>query len=382
MSDENRDSTTGQYTPAEPAFGREGVEREAGYVPFKEETAADDGELSVAEAAEQLGEQCGTAEVNVRTYSAIDDLPENVTLTAEQASKMLTDERAAAENAAAEAEAEKIRNEVDELRGVKPEAEAKAAEPEPQPVKEGELDPEIERALTNPKIQAVLSAQTAEYEAARQQHLEAANGAVAVAQAAFMSQFPEFAHIPAENLGAAIQAMQQQDPARAAQIAATIQRTAHIFEQQKAANQQEEHAKQTKFAEYVKVENTKFDTLVKGESPEFMKAVPALIQEALAEYGVDAGEFAKLLGGSDALLRSAAAQRLLVDAAKYRQIAKAPKAIATRALPPVQKPGARQPSVSSNEVTIQSLERQFDRATTTEQQLRLAARISGLKRTG
>ena len=356
MSDENRDSTTGQFAPAEPAFGKEGVEREAGYVPFKED-AADDGELTVAEAAEKLTEVQGTPEGSIKTYSALDGLPENVTLTPEQAGKLLADDRAAENDADEAVELERVRNEADELRRAKPEAKAEA-EPETQPVKEGELDPEIERALSNPKIQAALSQHVAETESVRQQYAHNIEAATQIAQATFMSQFPEFAHIPAENLGAAIQAMQQQDPARAAQIAAVIQRTLPIFEQQKAMHQYEAQEKQAKFSEYVKTENAKFDALVKSETPETMKAIPAAIKDALTEYGVDLGEFGRLLASSE-LVNHSAVQRLLVDAGKYRLITQAPKAVAAKNLPSVQRPGVSRSASERGSEDLRALTQKF-----------------------
>src|ERR1700738_1921942 len=107
MSDENRNEA-GQFaeTP-EPAFGREGVEREAGYLPYKEEPAADSEELTVAEAAEQLAAQSGP-ESEIRTYSAIDDLPDNVSLTPEQGAKLLSDSWDAEAKTAEQAEAEAL----------------------------------------------------------------------------------------------------------------------------------------------------------------------------------------------------------------------------------------------------------------------------------
>src|SRR5690242_10451775 len=99
MSDDNRDEVTGQFTPAEPAFGRDGIERDAGYVPYKDEASAEEPEtLTVAEATELLTES-RTPESEIRTYSAIDDLPENVTLTIEQAAEFKSKEDAAERDA-------------------------------------------------------------------------------------------------------------------------------------------------------------------------------------------------------------------------------------------------------------------------------------------
>src|SRR4051812_19446095 len=117
MSDE-RNSDTGEFTPAaEPLYGLEGIERDAGYVPYKEEAAAEEPEaaLTIAEAAQELTES-RTAEGDVRTYtgfSELDDLPDNVTLTIDQAAKITTKEAAAEEAAAEEKRLEQVRQETD-----------------------------------------------------------------------------------------------------------------------------------------------------------------------------------------------------------------------------------------------------------------------------
>src|SRR5690242_15395539 len=103
MSDENnRDLATGQFKSAEPAFGLEGIERDAGYVPYKEETSTEE-PVTVEEAAQSLTES-RTPESEIRTYSAIDDLPENVTLTIEQAAELKSREDAAKAEAGKDAE--------------------------------------------------------------------------------------------------------------------------------------------------------------------------------------------------------------------------------------------------------------------------------------
>ncbi|SHM40962.1 hypothetical protein [Bradyrhizobium lablabi] len=353
MSEENRDSSTGQFTSAEPPYGLASIEQEAGYVHLPEEPKEEAEGLTVDEAAERYNSR--TAEADVKTYTPL-DLPDNVALTVEQAAKLRADRDAKDAKANEEAEDAKFRDEVDELRGNKAEEkEAVVKEADSAPVKEGDLDPEIEKALSNPKIQAALSQHVAETEAVRQQYTAAVDGAAEIAIAAFCGQFPEFQHIPAENMGAAIQAMQQQDPARAAQVAAHIQRTLGLFEQRSALHKQAEADKQARFHDYAKTEDAKFNALVKGEPAETMKAVPKLIKEALEEYGVDPAEFGRL-GMQSEFLRSAAAQRLLVDAAKYRAMKNAPKAAAIRPdIPKVVKPGVTRPNGARANEAISAL---------------------------
>src|SRR3984893_3857678 len=99
---ENRDEATGQFA-AEPEqlFGQAAIERDAGYVPLPEDPTGDNtDELSVKDAASQLAEQRHTAESEIKTYSALDGLDENVTMTIEQGAKALNDARQADESQA------------------------------------------------------------------------------------------------------------------------------------------------------------------------------------------------------------------------------------------------------------------------------------------
>src|SRR3954471_21173802 len=157
MSDENRDPETGQFATAEFATGREALELEAGYTPLKEPES--EPELTVEEAAAELLAQ-DTPESEIKTYSAISEMLEetNASLTIEQAAELLSKEKNA------DAEAARVADDkaaADELQGISPEAKADEVKPEPeveaQPVRDGELDPEIEKALSNPKVQAALA---------------------------------------------------------------------------------------------------------------------------------------------------------------------------------------------------------------------------------
>jgi hypothetical protein len=79
------------------------------------------------------------------------------------------------------------------------------------------------------------------------------------------------------------------------------------------------------------------------ETPERMKEITQNVVELAREYGVSGEELAAAWQ-SQPVLRSAAFQRIMVDAAKYRM---AQKQIvnkgAARPVPPVQRPGVSQP---------------------------------------
>jgi len=80
------------------------------------------------------------------------------------------------------------------------------------------------------------------------------------------------------------------------------------------------------------------------------------------------------------ILSNAAIQKLIADGLKYRDMLKAPKAVATKPLPPVQRPGVARGGNPSVTLQIQNLESQLSKATG-NQAIRLAADLTRLKRT-
>lgn len=387
MSDDNRSPETGQFTAAEPAYGQEGIEREAGFVPYKEEkpegAAEPEAEITVDEAAEELtARQEGTAEGSVKTYSPLDDLADNVTLTVEQAAKFRAEGNEADATAKAEAEADKLRAEIDELRGVKQEAEA----PKPEPAKDftnedGSVDYDAAVNALPPKVREAVSAHVAETETARRQHLAAVNGAAHIATATFLAQFPEFQHIPENQRVEALRAMAQQDPARVQRIAAAVESTAQLFEAQRIANAQEEQAKAQRFQEYAKTADARFNELIKDVPADTMRDVPATIIKAVEGYGGNAQAFFEKYASNE-FLRDPIVQRMMVDAARYHMVKDAPLKAVPKGVPPVQRPGTAQ-RISTSDSQIAALRSQIGReGVSQEAQLRAAAAITQLRRRG
>src|SRR5881394_600464 len=67
MSDENRDSETGQFTSEDPPlFGREGVEADAGYISLPDPSAEIEPDPMTVEALEAA--LAGTPEATIRSY--------------------------------------------------------------------------------------------------------------------------------------------------------------------------------------------------------------------------------------------------------------------------------------------------------------------------
>jgi hypothetical protein len=365
MTEERNDA--GQFTPStENATGREYLERQAGFIPYKEpEAEPSDGEeptlrdvaADLADRRRAMEAELSGPESEIKTYSPLDGLPENTSFTVDQMAKIVGDERNAREEALEAAEIEKTRKEVDELRGVKPEeAEAKTEEPA-ETTEPGDLDAEIEKALSNPKIKAAIEQHVGEVETARQQAVEAVNVATQFARASFMENFPEIMALPLPQWEGALAAMAQREPERFGKAVNSLNRVVQLQAAQQQAEQHREAEHRQKFAEYHKAENARFAELVKNETPETMRAVEKHIPAMLAEYGADPAQFLEAISSQSAFPR-AAAERIMVDAAKYRMIMEAKAPIPTRPVPQVQRPGtARSAPPSTFDTALRSHQR-------------------------
>jgi hypothetical protein len=345
---ESRDEATGQYTSAEPLYGQAGLEHDAGFEPYKEEEDGNPDELTIREATAQRIED-STPESEIRTYTGVSELDDNATLTIEQAAKIAADSREADAAQAEIDETAKLQKEVDELRGAEP-AKADKPEVEAQPVRDGELDPELEQARNNPKVRDAIQQQIGESEQARQAYLQNLDAATKIAQTSFVSQFPEFQGVPAEQHGAVLAAIQQQSPERFAQIHSAVERTAGLFAQQSAEQQRQAERERSAFQSYASTQDSVFAEMMKSETPAQMRAIEAEIPAMLKSVGVDPLEFLKA-GSESRFLRSAAAQALLVKAAKYDLMQKAPKAIPARSVPQVVRPGISARRAVSDDVS-------------------------------
>jgi hypothetical protein len=371
---EQRDEATGQFTSAEPLVGLAGIEHEAGYVPYKEEPAGEEAEaseLTVEEAADRLTAS-RTPEADIKTYSPLRDLPENVTLTIEQAAKIRTEMGEADADQADLENNEQIRKEVDELRGAEPEETAKESE-------STSPEADVEKFLAIPHVKQAVDKLTGEAETARHQHVQGLAAATQIAEASFFSQFPEFAKVTPEQRSVMFAQIAQNDPARAQAIHSHVTNLANLFDSYSAENKQVAEQQRAKFQNYAKAEDARFETLTKGESKETMRAVEKEIPVMLKSLGVDPEEFLRT-GSESRFLRSAAAQAIMVKAAKYDMLMKAPKpTAAAKALPPVQRPGissaVRNDSVTSR---LSTLEKQFKNASG-DKAIRIAAQMHGLK---
>lgn len=357
MSEERTE--TGQFDSSEPLTGRAAIEHDAGYVPMPEEESEPQKELTAREAAAKVAER-RTDESKIVTHVAGFKMPANMTMTIDQAAKVVKDGRDA-DNAQAELEeADRVRAEVDNLRGEGAEGvEKPAAKAETLTNSDGE--PDIEKVLSHPRVSAAISERVAEAETQRQ-HFETAIQEVGkIRIAALAGDFPELANLPIPQWRGALEAMAQREPARYQQAISRIQAVAQVEAVSQQLKAQKAELQQAEFKTYAAKENTRFAELTKAIPAKEMAAIEAHVPKMLAEHGADVRQFLEAVSNQSTFPR-ATAEALLVKAARYDLLMAAPKALASHPVPHVQRPGTQQiqPRVSPATSKIDALKRAFD----------------------
>lgn len=378
MSDENRDSNTGQFTPStENTSGEDHANLKAGYVPLKE--AGDDKaytELEPQEAADQIAAMRDAAthsgpESAIVTYSPMDEqIGDNTSLTNKQLTNLIADHRRSGEEQIEAAEIEATRKEVDELRGedgetpedAKPETAAQPAEPESE-------DIAIEKALKIPKLKAALLE-------INEHFTQSVNTANDFALAS-LGDYPDIMALPPEQRESALVAMAQREPERFKQFMGSLNRVAELQAAQREWQQRTEQQRQGELQEYAKAEAAKFEATIKDVPRTERAAIEQNIAEAITEYGGDLNQFLTLMRSSE--FASSTVQNLLWEVGKYRQIQKAKKSVATRHVPPVQRPGTAGPRVSHSDASVSEAKTTADRDRSNKS---LAGLIGAMRRAG
>jgi hypothetical protein len=188
---------------------------------------------------------------------------------------------------------------------------------------------------------------------------------------------PELAAIQTPQAWAALQST---DPHKAAQIATYIQNRAGMAQQLEGelaqVRQQQQEIQSAQFNRWASSEDAKFEKHAGTVSRELQ--VEALT--TLRDAGLEEREIAAAWNGAPVSLRSAAAQRLVLDATRWRLAQEKARTATTKPVPPVQRPSVRQDRVSASAADLQAISRQLDAAGTMQQQLRLAGRLVAERR--
>lgn len=170
------------------------------------------------------------------------------------------------------------------------------------------------------------------------------------------------------------------DPFRYLQWDAYQKRLSGLAVQAKEAQELRTRDESSKWATHVQEENAKFEDSV----PETERASLAKMRDNAPKFLTDNGftqsELNELAAGKSKLsIYDARIQLLIRDSMKLNEILNAPKAVAAKPVPPVQRPGAASQRGSSAQSEIQALEKQLATASGMEA-IRLGAKITNLKR--
>lgn len=355
-------------------FGQAGLEAEAGFEPMLDPRKKDEGETfdNAKEAAKAIIERRGneTTAPIVRGYhdEKGEPAPANETVTLERAAHDLAESRKAEAEAMRDEQAAQIRAEVDALRGDKPEGlDEFEAEPKPKaektdakPAKEGDIDADLAKALDHPQVKEAIKAQFDESEKVRETYSQGVELAQLFARASFMGEFPDIAALPANQWEPALAMMAQQQPERFAKFNAALNRVNVLQQSAQYEAQQKTARENAEFQSFAAQQDAEIDKLLEGESKASQKAITAEIIAGAKEAGLGDQEFLRLFA-TDRTMRSAPFQKMMVDAAKYRLQQKGAKAAASKALPPVQRPGAAQPRGNSGTERLRSLSSAFEK---------------------
>ncbi|WP_369723661.1 hypothetical protein AB8Z38_06750 [Bradyrhizobium sp. LLZ17] len=237
-------------------------------------------ELTIEDAAEKLSDS-NTPESEIVTHIAGADLPDNMSMTVEQASKSLSDARTAEDAEAERLKADQIRKEVDELRGDKPaDDQPKETKAENQPADSNDLpihdDPDIAKALSKPKFVEAIKAYDNQVQQQVTQAVEQAND---FARMSFAENFPEISNLPPQQWEGALIAMAQQEPERFKSAINSLNRVSQLQAARQQQQVQQQQREQVEFQHYAKAEDARFAELVKDEPPARLREIEAEIPE-------------------------------------------------------------------------------------------------------
>ncbi|SFJ79442.1 hypothetical protein SAMN04487925_111189 [Bradyrhizobium sp. cf659] len=201
-----------------------------------------------------------------------------------------------------------------------------------------ELDPDLEQLMQHPQVRLALEEKVGEVERARRSYADGLDAAMQIAQASFISQFPELAGLPPERLPEALAQMAHQDPAKLSRVQAIVAGSEQLRARQNEEMRRTAEASRRNFQNYAKAEDARLETLLKEETRDVRQAVAQEIMASAKASGIEPEELQRLFD-SEPLMRNATFQRMMYDAGKYRLMMKARDAVAAKPMPPVQRPG-------------------------------------------
>jgi hypothetical protein len=359
---------------AEQTYGAAGVEKEAGYEPLipKEDTGESFSNPREAAAALSKPPKDEPLKISVIDPETGEEADPSKTLTVEQAAEITGKQMAERDAAKQFADDAAFQAAIDDGRGraahayydwngrpieIPTELPADKGKPlniqseattEPpvksNPTVETEIDPEdgltpaTRDALNNPQIRQEVAQRFQEADSAREQYTNATLAAAQMGVAALMIDMPEFSNVPIDQWNAVIAVLNQSDPQRANQAVSRLQSVGAMMAQYQAHKQQTAQRQAAQFSTYAQQQDAEIEREFKDVPEAERTKLANEVRNALKDYGVK-DEDIHSLWNSNPLFRSAAAQRLMADAARYRLAKRTAMKLASKPIPPVQKPG-------------------------------------------
>jgi hypothetical protein len=201
-----------------------------------------------------------------------------------------------------------------------------------------EFDPDLDQLMQHPQVRLALEEKVGEVERARRSYVDGLDAAMQIAQASFVSQFPELAGLAPERLPEALAQIAQQDPAKLSRIQAIVASSEQLRARQHDEMRRGADASRRDFQNYAKAEDARLETLLKEETRDVRQAVAQEIRASAKASGIGPEELQRLFD-SEPLMRNATFQRMMYDAGKYRLMMKARDTVTAKPMPPVQRPG-------------------------------------------
>jgi hypothetical protein len=424
----NRDEASGNAQPEgtggeEPTYyGREGVERSQNFEPMRpahdvKQAAAE--ALDSSEVRQQLQEAQEIAppvEINyLEGGNPEKPIASNQTVSPEQAASDLSRFRENIGEQIEAAEAQQIRDAIDQLRAgdqvpegpialdlqVQPQPDAQqpqqpeAPQPEASQVPTSD-DEAVRKALADPRVlhsvQETINSYAAEAQRAQQAYAQAVQYNAQSAAANLVATFPELRGLNSEEaIVAAVNAIGHTNPARRQEILSHFDRVRNLTaeaqrvqaaQQQAWAQQQQAQQASARQQFDVAARNADLDFNAYAKTQVSDEQFREIQKEAVAmlhDYGLTEQEVAWQYNNNWAM-RSLPAQKLMFDAARWRMSQRAIKEKAARpSVPQVQKPGVSGERASASEYEFKSLNDKVNRLSG-RQQIQAAADLIAARR--
>ncbi len=402
---------------AEPLIVQAGVEAAQGYVPMPAAETPPDPELDIHTAVEELrASRPAEDPIDKPEYQRLDTgekAPENETVSLERAASDLSAYHGQQAVERAKSISEDFARAIDEMRAAHLEVDPKAAEEfglskeevaaakaakaakaekaaqdEPAAIEakqespesdaydsiEG-LEPELKEVLRkSPQARQFFENYAVEGERVKEAFTAGLNDAHQFGQAAILALAPELGQVPLERWGEGINILAQSDPDRGQQLAAIFSNVAAISQRQQLLTHHQQQVAHQNFEALRQQYSRQSDEALGPMSVSEKTAMAEELANYVGEFGITREQLVHE-ARTNLALNHPAFQRMAADAIKYQRLMKAPKAVPTRQVPPVSRPGTATSRSGASMSKIEGLQQQL-RTATGSRALKLGAQLT------